>query len=164
MYIKGEVILDLVDAKTCLVSKNIIDSLGNVCFVYREEPVVEIDSGWRIFSEIDTEEFINKEGNVIPVDFNDLCNLEPSLTSIYEAPIGTDLAIEDGIFYGTDDEEFDCTGMNIAIKPGNIVLVDNSESAIKNYVDGLYELEDGRKVKHGDIEAVVGGEREVILG
>ena len=77
----------------CIVSKNILDGKGKVKWLFREEPVDKADNGWRVLSDIDTDEFINNPSNLIVCDFNTIANIEPSIIGIYLFPIGSDLQL-----------------------------------------------------------------------
>ena len=68
-----------------LVSRNILDRCGNIKWLNREEPVNPADNGWRILSDVDTDEFLSDPDNMAVVDFNAMCGMEPALIGIYSA-------------------------------------------------------------------------------
>lgn len=74
----------------CIVSKNIIEGKGKIKWVFREESVNENDNGWRFFSDIDDDQYVNDANNLIVCDYNTVANIEPALISIYLFPVGTD--------------------------------------------------------------------------
>ena len=51
----------------CVVSKNVINKVAPVRWMVRHEPLNPMDNGWRVFSDIDTEEFIADSQNMTVV-------------------------------------------------------------------------------------------------
>ena len=81
------------DAGGCIVSKNIVDGKGNLKWLLREEPVDEVDNGWRFLSDIDDDDYINNPDNLLVCDFNTVANIEPAILGIYLLPVGSDLQL-----------------------------------------------------------------------
>ena len=79
------------NAGGCVVSKNILSNAGRLKWCIREESVNAVDNGWRFFSDIDTEEYLNDTDNMCICDFNTVANIEPAILAIYNLPVGTDL-------------------------------------------------------------------------
>ena len=77
----------------CIVSKNILNGKGKVKWLLREEPINEIDNGWRFFSDVDDDDFINNPNNLLVCDFNTVANIEPAILGVYLLPIGSDLQL-----------------------------------------------------------------------
>ncbi|MDU5164769.1 MAG: DUF2185 domain-containing protein [Actinomyces sp.] len=65
----------------------------NIKWLTREEPFAPQDSGWRVLSDRDTDEYLDDPKNMTVVDFNELCNLEPACIGIYDLPIGSDIQL-----------------------------------------------------------------------
>ena len=88
----------LKNAGGCVVSKNVLTGKGRVKWLLRESPVDEIDNGWRVFSDIDDDAYINNSDNLEVCDFNVIINIEPALFGIYLLSVGSDLQllIQDG--------------------------------------------------------------------
>ena len=82
-------------AGACLVSRNIMSGAGRVRWMIRRESQNPVDNGWRIFSHIDSAEYLADPANLQVVDFNQVCAIEPALIGIYDFPIGSDLQIVD---------------------------------------------------------------------
>lgn len=80
-------------AGACLVSRNVLSGAGRVRWMVREASQVAADNGWRIFSEVDTEEYLHDAGNLEVVDFNRVCEIEPALLGIWDLPVGSDLEL-----------------------------------------------------------------------
>lgn len=76
-----------------IVSKNIINETGKLKWILREKSIDVVDNGWRFFSEIDDDDFINNPDNLVVCDFNTVANIEPAILGIYELPIGSDLQL-----------------------------------------------------------------------
>ena len=82
------------DAGACLVSKNVLAG-ASVKWMVREESRAAADNGWRIFSDIDTTEYLHDSANLQIVDFNRVCEIEPALIGIWDLPVGSDLQLVD---------------------------------------------------------------------
>ncbi len=154
MIIIGDEIVDLIDGKKCLVSKNITHNLHAIKWMYREEPIEEFDSGWRVFCEADTEEYINQPENVIPLDFNILANLNPHVVEVYNAPIGADYEIINGMFIDVEGRPVGIKYME-PFKAGTIINVDGEHEEIISYQEGHYQLKSEKEIRHPDIQEIV---------
>jgi len=77
----------------CIISNNILENKGSIKWCFREEPVNELDNGWRFLSDVDTDEFLSDSRNLSICDYQKVIDLEPAVFAIYELPIGTDLTI-----------------------------------------------------------------------
>jgi hypothetical protein len=82
-------------AGACLASTNVLSRAGRVRWMTREPSRASVDNGWRIFSHIDTSEYLADPGNMRVVDFNAVCAIEPALIGIWDLPVGSDLQIVD---------------------------------------------------------------------
>lgn len=82
-------------AGACLTSKNVLSGAGRVKWMVREESKAAVDNGWRIFSDIDTSEYLADAANMQIADYNRLCAIEPALIGIYDLPVGSDLQLVD---------------------------------------------------------------------
>lgn len=82
-------------AGACLTTKNVLSGAGRIKWMVREESRAAADNGWRIFSHIDSDEYLADSENFQIVDFNRLCELEPLLIGIWDFPVGSDLQIVD---------------------------------------------------------------------
>lgn len=82
-------------AGASLTTKNVLSGAGRVKWMVREESKAAADNGWRIFSSIDTTEYLADSSNMQIVDFNRLCEIEPALIGIWDFPVGADLQIVD---------------------------------------------------------------------
>ncbi|MFE6510473.1 DUF2185 domain-containing protein [Nocardioides sp. NPDC057767] len=82
-------------AGACLTTKNVLSGAGRVKWMVREDSKAAADNGWRIFSSIDTDEYLADSSNMQIVDFNRLCEIEPALIGIWSLPVGSDLQLVD---------------------------------------------------------------------
>lgn len=80
-------------AGACLTSGNVLSGAGRVRWMVREPSQAAADNGWRIFSEVDTEEYLHDASNLEIVDFNRVCEIEPALLGIWDLPVGSDLEL-----------------------------------------------------------------------
>ena len=86
---------------SCIVTKSILNGETKFRWLFREEPLNNIDTGWMAFGDSDNDEYVNDPKNLTVVDLNTLINIEPTILNVYEMPIGTDLIFieEDGDKY-----------------------------------------------------------------
>ncbi len=56
---------------------------------------VPADNGWRIFSHVDSSEYLHDADNLEIVDYNRACEIEPVLLGIWDTPVGSDLQVVD---------------------------------------------------------------------
>jgi hypothetical protein len=82
-------------AGACLVSKNVLSGAGRVRWMVRVASQAPVDNGWRIFSHLDSSEYLADPANLKVTDFNAACAIEPALIGIYDFPIGSDLQVVD---------------------------------------------------------------------
>lgn len=81
------------DAGASIVSKNILEKKGKLKWILRENSIDPVDNGWRFFSDIDTDEFLNDPNNLVVCDFNTIAEIEPAIIAIYLLPVNTDLQL-----------------------------------------------------------------------
>ena len=86
---------------SCIVTKSILNGETKFRWLFREEPLNNIDTGWMAFGDSDNDDYVNDPKNLTVVDLNTLINIEPTILNVYEMPIGTDLIFieEDGDKY-----------------------------------------------------------------
>ena len=80
-------------AGACIASANVLSGAGRVRWMVRNPPQAPEDSGWRFFSEFDSEEYINDPANVQVVDYNSVCAIEPAVIAVYPLPVGSDIEL-----------------------------------------------------------------------
>ena len=81
------------NAGGCIVSKNILSGKGILKWLLRKPSTNNVDNGWRLFSDIDDDEFVNNPSNLAVCDFNTVANIEPAILGIYLYPVGSDLQL-----------------------------------------------------------------------
>ena len=81
------------NAGAAIVSRKIVERTGNIKWLTREAPIAPQDTGWRILSDRDTDEYLADPANMTVVDFNDICDIEPACIGIYDLPIGSDIQL-----------------------------------------------------------------------
>jgi hypothetical protein len=73
-----------------LVSKMVFEEKLPVRFMYKTVPEHLNDTGWRMFTGYETEEFLEDElSNLVPVPVEKMCRLDPSLTELVTYNAGT---------------------------------------------------------------------------
>ena len=83
----------------CLTSDRItVDGL-KVGYMYREEPDKDTDSGWRFFSGDETQEYADDPNNFAIYEVNTICNYDPAIIPLLDAPYGSAL----GRIAGSDE-------------------------------------------------------------
>ncbi len=75
----------------CMITKSLLSGKSTLKWIFRNESINDVDTGWRAFGDTDTQEYIDIVDNHTIVSFNTLANLEPMVLDIYHLPIGTDL-------------------------------------------------------------------------
>ena len=80
-------------AGACMATRNVMEERGRVRWMVRNPPQAPEDSGWRFFSEFDSEEYINDPANVQVVDYNSVCAIEPAVIAVYPLPVGSDIEL-----------------------------------------------------------------------
>lgn len=81
------------NAGGAIVSRQIVERTGNIKWLSREAPLSPQDSGWRVLSDRDTDEYLSDPSNMTMVDFNELCDIEPACIGIYLLPVGSDIQL-----------------------------------------------------------------------
>ena len=76
-----------------VVSKNIISGKGLLKWCIREQPLNEVDNGWRFLSDIDTDEFLSDSSNMAVYDWGTLVEIEPAIMALLDMPIGADVTL-----------------------------------------------------------------------
>lgn len=82
-------------AGTSMTTYNVLERRGRIRWLVREKPLGPADNGWRVFSHIDTSEYLANRENWVVVDFNTLCSLEPVVIGVWNMPVGSDLQVVD---------------------------------------------------------------------
>ena len=61
-----------------------------VGYMYREEPVNDIDNGWRFFSGTEDQEYVDNPDNTCIYNTNTIANYDPAIIPYLQLPIGTE--------------------------------------------------------------------------
>lgn len=93
--LKENEIKKLIDIKGgCICSDRITVDGKRICYMYREEPSNEVDSGWRFFEGNEDEEYTNNSNNFEIYELNTICNYDSDIIPYLNEPIGTKLERE----------------------------------------------------------------------
>jgi hypothetical protein len=60
-----------------------------VGYMYREEPRLEVHSGWTFMSGRETQEYVDDPKNIMLYDINTIANYDPEIIPFLGAPIGS---------------------------------------------------------------------------
>jgi len=93
---KEEIKALIKDKGACLATDKITVEGLKVGFMYREQSDFEQDSGWRIFSNTETQDYIDNIDNTGVYMLNTIANYDPSIIPYLELPIGTELERKEG--------------------------------------------------------------------
>jgi len=74
---------------SCIATDHITVDGHKVGFMYRENPDNEIDSGWRFFSGLESQEYVDEPDNLSIYDINTIANYDESIIKHLSAPIGS---------------------------------------------------------------------------
>ncbi|OIN58446.1 DUF2185 domain-containing protein [Arsenicibacter rosenii] len=89
--LKKEDIKSLTDfAGGCLSSDKIVVEGLVIGYMYREEPEIAEDNGWRFFSGTESDDYINDAQNLAYYSVNTIANYDPSIIPYLESPIGSE--------------------------------------------------------------------------
>ncbi|MBB1487768.1 DUF2185 domain-containing protein [Oceanospirillum sediminis] len=74
----------------CLVSKMVFDERLPLRFMYKTVPDHLNDTGWRMFTGYETEEFLADEvTNMMPVPLESMCTIDPTIIELVKYNAGT---------------------------------------------------------------------------
>jgi len=73
----------------CIASDMITVEGLPVLFMYREEPINEVDGGWRYMSGYESDEFMDRAENHGFHDVNTIANYDPSIIPFLDMPVGS---------------------------------------------------------------------------
>lgn len=73
---------------SCIASDMITVHGHPVCFMYRDDPDGELDSGWRFFSGTETQEFCDDPDNLALYDVNTIANYDRDIIPLLDASYG----------------------------------------------------------------------------
>lgn len=90
-----------------IASKMVVDDKAKVGFLYREKPMDEADSGWRIFSGQEDQAYADNPDNFGLHDIRTVLAVDPSIGELLLSPTGSAFEWEDGEWYSADDFEFE---------------------------------------------------------
>ena len=80
----------------CIATDRItVDGLP-VRFMYREVPRDRVDSGWRFFAGVESQEYVDDPTNLLLYDVNTIANYDPSIIPFLDAPVGAAFERHDG--------------------------------------------------------------------
>jgi hypothetical protein len=86
----GEMIERLAEGFGACFASDMITVDGHpVCFMYREMPDNEVDSGWRFMSGLESDEYVNNPENISIYDVNTIANYDPSIIPFLDSPAGS---------------------------------------------------------------------------
>ncbi len=95
--LKAEELKQLAPGKGACIASDSITVDGNyVHYMYREESINKVDNGWRFFSGLESQEYVDNPDNMAFYDTNTIANYDPAIIGYLHLPIGTELErIED---------------------------------------------------------------------
>ena len=74
-------------ARCAVVSRRVAGDGHPVCWLYREEPDNEADSGWRVFAGDEDNDYLDDMDNCRIVPLRDLMDRDPALEEVLRAPV-----------------------------------------------------------------------------
>jgi hypothetical protein len=83
-----------------LASDHIAKERRKVCWMFRQMPEHEQDSGWRVFSGDETQEYADDASHLAWYNASTIVAIDPSIAPYLDAPVGSAFERESG------DEEF----------------------------------------------------------
>lgn len=100
---------DFPDIGGLMISKLIMDEGRKPMFMYREKRERDEDSGWRIFSGEESDEYVNQSENIGIYHAKHILEIEPSLENLLLSGIGSvyERKTEESDWYRVDDFELE---------------------------------------------------------
>ncbi|SKD08435.1 hypothetical protein SAMN05660461_4322 [Chitinophaga ginsengisegetis] len=68
----------------------VVDGM-DIGYMYREDPINEMDSGWRFFEGSETSDYLANSGNSGVYHVNTIANYDPTIIPYLDMPEGTKL-------------------------------------------------------------------------
>jgi hypothetical protein len=92
--------------KRCFVTKRVLDEGFSVGYLYREEPDREDDSGWRVTSNTESDEYMDDSANIAYVSLGAVLSRDDSFVDLLDHPAGSAFVrdIETGNYLPAEDE------------------------------------------------------------
>lgn len=81
---------------TAVVSIEVVEQGLATGWLYRDQPDRDGDSGWRVFSGAESDDFADSPDHFVELSLADLLTLDPGLQTVLDAPVGTCYEREDG--------------------------------------------------------------------
>jgi len=75
----------------CIATDHITVEGKQVGYMYREVSAFEVDSGWRIFSGIESQAYVDDPSNSEVYDLNTIANYDKAIIPYLDFPVGTEL-------------------------------------------------------------------------
>jgi len=75
----------------CFASDKITCGGYLIGIMYREEPEFDHDSGWRFFSGLEDQDYVDNPDNLMIYDVNTIANYDKAIIDYLQFPIGSDL-------------------------------------------------------------------------
>ncbi|HHG83294.1 MAG TPA: DUF2185 domain-containing protein [Bacteroidetes bacterium] len=90
-----------------IASKMVAEDRQKVGFLYREKPMDSNDSGWRIFSGTEDQDYIDNADNSALYPIQTILEVDPSVAELLNSPTGSAFEWEDGEWFSADEFEFE---------------------------------------------------------
>lgn len=88
--LKADQIERLIDPIGAATATDMIVVEGkDIGYMYRDNPINDIDTGWRFFAGNESDEYIKNNDNTGFYDINTIANYDPSIIPCLNEPIGT---------------------------------------------------------------------------
>lgn len=91
MYIPPEELKPLVpNMGGCVVSNKVMQEKMPIVYMYRDYPDNNLDSGWRMLSGTEDEDYLDDPNNSGFYDLNTIANIDESIIPFLDAQIGAE--------------------------------------------------------------------------
>jgi hypothetical protein len=85
------VVLPLVNSMgSCVVSDKVSVEGLQIGYMYREHPNSDVDSGWRFFSGLEEQDYVDNPDNLMLFDINTIANHDPAIIDYLKSPFGSE--------------------------------------------------------------------------
>jgi hypothetical protein len=76
----------------CIASDRITVDGTRVGYMYREQPMNDVDSGWHFFAGDEAKEYVDTAANFTVFDVNTICNYDQAIIPFLGSPSGSAFA------------------------------------------------------------------------
>ena len=103
-WLPASAVVPLVEGLGAGIATDMIMVEGRpICFMYREEPINDVDSGWRFFSGAESRDYVDDSTHMALYDLNTIANYDRDIIPFLDSPPGSAFGREPGGQFEPED-------------------------------------------------------------